>query len=101
MIELMAAFHISEFEAEQDFPALMEKVRAGYEVVIESEKSPVAVLSPASLPRRSISESIAMAEAHEKELGYSPVMDEEFASDMREIVANRRPREPRDMSAWD
>lgn len=97
----MATFHISEAEAESNFADLMDKVRAGGEVVIESGKHPIAVLRPHNLGRRSISESIAMAEARERELGYSPVMDEDYAADMREIIANRKLREPRDMSAWD
>ncbi len=52
----------------------------------------------AAPPRRSISESIALAEARSKELGYEPVMDAEFAADMEEIIRNRKPR---DISAWD
>ena len=94
----MATFHISEAEAESNFADLMEKVRAGGEIVIESGKNPVAVLRPADLGRRSVSESIALAEARAKRLGYEPVMDEEYAADMREIIANRKPR---DTSAWD
>ena len=101
MISAMPTFRISEAEAESNFADLMEKVSAGGEVVIESGKNPIVVLRPADLGRRSVSESIAMAEARERELGYSPVMDEDFAADMREIVTNRKPREPRDMSAWD
>jgi len=77
----------------------MEKVRAGAEVVIESNDQPVAVLHAPGLPRaRKISESIALAEAHTKELGYEPVMDEDFAADVRARIANRKPR---DTSAWD
>ena len=94
----MATFHISEAEAGPNFADLMARVRSGAEVVIENGSAPVAVIRPANPPRRSISESIAMAEAHAKELGYMPVMDEEFAADMREIVAKRKPR---DTSAWD
>ena len=94
----MATFHISEAEAGPNFADLMARVRSGSEVVIENGSAPVAVIRPADPPRRSISESIAMAEAHTKELGYVPVMDEEFAADMREIVAKRKPR---DTSAWD
>jgi prevent-host-death family protein len=94
----MATIHISEAEAGGDFAGLMARVRAGAEVIIESNSAPVAVLSPVSPPRRSISESIAMAEAHARELGYEPVMDADFAADMEEIIRNRRPR---DHSAWD
>jgi hypothetical protein len=45
-----------------------------------------------------LSESIALAEAHAKELGYEPTMDADFAADLREIINSRKPR---DLSAWD
>jgi len=95
----MAAFHVSELEAERDFPALMQKVRDGHEVVIESGKHPVAIMRPAEpLRGRLLSESLALAEARAKVLGYEPAMDEEFADAVRERIANRKPR---DTSAWD
>jgi antitoxin (DNA-binding transcriptional repressor) of toxin-antitoxin stability system len=94
----MATIHISEADAAGDFAGLMARVRAGMDVVIESGTQPVAVLRAAAPPRRSISESIALAEARSKELGYKPVMDAEFAADMEEIIRNRKPR---DTSAWD
>jgi antitoxin (DNA-binding transcriptional repressor) of toxin-antitoxin stability system len=78
--------------------ALMARVRAGAEVVIEDGSQAIAVLHSPAPPRRSISESIALAEARSKELGYEPVMDAEFAADMEEIIRNRKPR---DRSAWD
>ena len=98
----MATFHISEAEAESNFADLMEKVRAGDEVVIESNAQPVAVVHAPGLPRaRLLSESLALAEARIKVRGYELTLDPDFASDMDEIVRNRKPRLPRDMSAWD
>lgn len=94
----MATFHISEAEAARDFAGLLARVRAGAEIVIESDTHPAAVLRAATPPRRSISESIALAEARSKELGYKPVMDAGFAADLEEIIRNRKPR---DTSAWD
>jgi len=94
----METIHISEEEAARDFAGLIARVRAGAEVVIESESSPVARVSPAAPPRRSVSESIALAEARSIERGYEVVMDPDFAADMEEIIANRKPR---DTSAWD
>ena len=95
----MATIHISEADAARDLPGLLARVRAGAEIVIEKEASPAAVLRVAVEPRgRLLSESIALAEAHAKELGYEPVMDAEYAADMEEIIRNRRPR---DTSAWD
>jgi antitoxin (DNA-binding transcriptional repressor) of toxin-antitoxin stability system len=95
----MATIHISEADAYRDFAGLLARVRAGAEVVIEDAASPAVVLRTAVEPRgRRLSESIALAEAHAKELGYEPVMDAEFAADLEEIIANRKPR---DTSAWD
>jgi len=39
-----------------------------------------------------------LLDAHYKELGYEPTMDEDFAADMEQIIRNRKPR---DTSAWD
>jgi antitoxin (DNA-binding transcriptional repressor) of toxin-antitoxin stability system len=94
----MATSRISEAEAVRDFAALLTRVRAGEEIVIGSDAAPVALLRPAALPRRSISESIALAEEGSRELGYKPVMDADFATDMEEII---RSRKPADRSAWD
>jgi len=98
----MATFHISEAEAARDLAGLLDRVRAGSEAIIESDKSgksAVVLARSAVAPAgRLLSETIAMAEAHAKELGYEPVMDAEFAADVRERIANRKPR---DTSAWD
>jgi antitoxin (DNA-binding transcriptional repressor) of toxin-antitoxin stability system len=94
----MATIHISEADAAGDFAGLMARVRAGMEVVIESGAQPVAVLRAAAPPRRSISESIALAGARSKDLGFKPLMDVGFAADMDEIIRNRTAR---DTSAWD
>jgi antitoxin (DNA-binding transcriptional repressor) of toxin-antitoxin stability system len=96
----MAVTHISEAEAVRDFPGLLARVRAGEEIVIKSGATPIAVLKAPAPPRRSISESIAAAEASAKELGYSPVMDADFAADLEEIIRDRY-RRPRNTSAWD
>lgn len=98
IIMSMATIHISEADAARDLPGLLARVRAGAEIVIESDAYPAAVLRAAEPPRRSISESIALAEARTQELGYKPVMDAGFAADLEEIVRNRKPR---DTSAWD
>jgi len=95
----METIHISEDDAARDFAGLMARVRAGAKVVIGKPASPAVVIRVDAEPRgRLLSESIALAEAHAKELGYEPVMDAEFAADMEEIIANRKPR---DTSAWD
>lgn len=99
MIFCMATIRISEAEAARDFAGLLERVRAGAEIVIEKPASPAIMVRIAEEPRgRLLSESIALAEAHAKDLGSEPVMDADFAADMEEII---RDRKPRDASAWD
>ena len=91
--------HVSDREAASNFASLLARVREGTEVVIEHDAQPVAVVRPAEAFRgRLLSESISLAEAHAKELGYEPTMDPEFAADLREIINSRKPR---DLSAWD
>jgi antitoxin (DNA-binding transcriptional repressor) of toxin-antitoxin stability system len=86
--------HISEAEAATtNVATLLAHVRAGAEVVIENNARPVAVLRSAEPhPGRLLSESIALAEAHAKELGYEPTLDPEFAADLEEIINSRKPR---------
>jgi len=91
--------HVSDKEATSDFASLLARVREGAEVIIEHDARPVAVVRPAEVFRgRLLSESIALAEAHAKELGYEPTMDPGFAADLREIINSRKPR---DLSAWE
>lgn len=91
--------HVSDSEAANDFAAILDRVSAGAEVIIERDSRPVAVVRQPEAPRgRLLSESIALAEAHAKEMGYEPTMDADFASDLREIINSRKPR---DLSAWD
>ena len=93
--------HISEAEAATiNVATLLAHVRAGAEVVIENGARPVAVLRSADPhPGRLLSESIALAEAHAKELGYEPTLDPDFAADLEEIINSHR--EPLNPPAWD
>jgi len=89
--------HVSEADAARDLPAILERVQAGVEVVIDRNDQPLAVIRAAVPARRTISECIALAEAHEKETGNAPVLDADFAADVEEIVRNRKPWNP---PAW-
>ncbi len=71
--------HISEAKAASAFATLMARVRAGAKVIIENGARPVAVLHAAEPVRRSISECIALAKAHQEETGKAPVLDPDFA----------------------
>jgi antitoxin (DNA-binding transcriptional repressor) of toxin-antitoxin stability system len=92
--------HMSDTEAASDFGALLAEVRMGTEVIIEHDAQPVAVVTPAgAAPGRLLSESIALAKAYELQLGYAPVMDVDFAADLREIANSHR--QPLDPPSWD
>jgi antitoxin (DNA-binding transcriptional repressor) of toxin-antitoxin stability system len=79
--------HISESEAASDFAKVMARVRERREVIIKRDAEPIAIVRPAEpLRGRPISESIALAEAHAKALGCEPAMDQEFASELEEII---------------
>jgi antitoxin (DNA-binding transcriptional repressor) of toxin-antitoxin stability system len=87
--------HISE-EAARDFASLMARVRAGAEVVIESDARAVAVVRPAGneFRPRLLSESIALAKKHAAELGYEPRMDPDFDAELEEIIRAGGPGHP-------
>jgi antitoxin (DNA-binding transcriptional repressor) of toxin-antitoxin stability system len=92
--------HVSDKDAASDFASLLARVREGAEVVIEHDARPVAVVRSTEVFRgRLLSESIAMAKAHAKELGYEPTMDPDFAADLEDIInSHRKPLNP---PAWD
>jgi antitoxin (DNA-binding transcriptional repressor) of toxin-antitoxin stability system len=90
----MATFHISEADAARDFAVLLERVRAGAEIVIESGSSPVAVMHAPVPPRRTVEESIALLPKD------SPArIDEDFARDVEAVIAAHR--ETLNPPVWD
>lgn len=86
--------HISEAEATSDFASLLERVRAGAEVIIERNAQPVAIVHPAEPARRTISECIALLPEDS-----TATIDPDFAKDVE--VAIESHREPLDPPAWD
>jgi antitoxin (DNA-binding transcriptional repressor) of toxin-antitoxin stability system len=83
--------HVSEADAVRDFAALLRRVQAGTDVVIERDAQPLAIIRAATPKRRTISECIAMAEAHERGSGDNPVLEPDFAAHVEEIVRDRKP----------
>lgn len=94
----MATVRITEAELAHDVHAVLEKVRQGAEIVIERDHRPVAIIKTPQAPGRTISESIALAKAHEQETGQAPTLDADFAADVEDIVRNRKAWNP---PAWD
>jgi len=73
--------HISELEAAANFAALLARVRAGAEVVIERDAQPVAVLNAPTPPRRTISECMALLPP-----GSPATIDADFAKDVEAAI---------------
>jgi antitoxin (DNA-binding transcriptional repressor) of toxin-antitoxin stability system len=90
----MATFHIPETEFVSNLEALMARVRAGEEFVIEGNSGPIAVLGPSAPPSRTIHECIALLP--EDSIG---VIDEDFPADVAAAVAAHR--ESLNPPAWD
>jgi antitoxin (DNA-binding transcriptional repressor) of toxin-antitoxin stability system len=79
----MATIHIPEAEAARDFAALIARVRAGAEVVIEGDESPAVVLHAAEEPTlRRLSESLRLAKKH----GSKITLDGGFARDLDDVI---------------
>ena len=89
--------HISEEEAARDFAGVLARVRAGAEVVIESEsgKLPVATVRPAEPHVRLLSESLRLAKEHAS----TATLDPDFAHDLEAAINSHR--EPLNPPAWD
>ena len=87
--------HVSEAEAASDFASLLARVRAGAEVVIESNARPVAVVRAAEPQVRLLSESLRLAREH----GSSATLDGDFARDLEDVINSHR--EPLNSPAWD
>jgi len=91
----MAELHMSEAEIVKDFAAVLEKVvHQGVDVVVERDRQPVAVLSPALPPRRKISEVLALMPKNS-----TATMDADFARDVQEAIESHR--DPLEPPSWD
>ena len=95
MMNYMAAVHISESELARDLPPVLEQVRLGREIVIERNRQPVAIISPANIRTRTMSEIISAMEAG----GASGTVDEDFARDVEAGIAGRN--QPWNPPTWD
>ena len=86
---------ITEAELARDLHAVLAKVQAGLEVIVEQDHRPVAVIKPSSPAGRSISEVVSELKAR----GSNAVLDDGFARDIEEgIKAQRQPLNP---LSWD
>jgi len=76
--------YISEAEAARNFADVLARVRAGAEVVIESDKLPIAVLRPAEAHVRLLSDSLRLAKGQAS----TATLDADFARDVEAAIAS-------------
>jgi antitoxin (DNA-binding transcriptional repressor) of toxin-antitoxin stability system len=87
----MGTVRITEAELALDLHAVLAKVQQGFEVVVEQNHRPVAVISPSGYTGRMISEVVSDLRAR----GSTAVLDGDFARDIEEgIQAQRQPWHP-------
>jgi antitoxin (DNA-binding transcriptional repressor) of toxin-antitoxin stability system len=92
----MATIHIPEAEAARDFSAVIAHIDEGFEVVIERDSRPVAVIhAPIKRPGLLISEILARAEAR----GSKVTLDGNFGRDLEDVINSHS--EPLNPPEWD
>ena len=89
-----ASIYISDTDATTDFASVLARVRAGAEVVIESNHQPIAVIHPPVPLRRSISECIALLPEDS-----TAVVDDDFARDVEAAIESLS--DPFEPPSWD
>jgi len=82
---------MTETDVSSDFAAVLRKVGNGEEVVVDRNGKPVAIIKPADLEPRTLSDLIALAGQREKERGYAITLDEDYAADI-ELHLGNQPR---------
>ena len=90
----MAQVHMSEAEIARDFAAVLAKVRAGTEVIVDDGYRRIASITPVGEPGRPIDECIAILISR----GSDATLDDAYAADLESIIAERKPL---DTSAWE
>lgn len=85
-----SVLHVSEADLAKDVRSILHQVQSGSEIVVERDAQPVAVIRPATVVRRRISECIAMLPADS-----TATIDPDFAKEVEAaIAAHREPLEP-------
>ena len=79
----MAQLHITEAELARDLHSVLKQVRQGVEVIVERDRTPVAVIKAPQFRGRPIDECIALAQAH----GSHSTLDQEFGKDLEDNAA--------------
>jgi hypothetical protein len=80
---------IRESDLAKELGSVLHRVEDGAEFIVERDEHPIAVIRPAVAFGRKISDCIALATQHEREMNQVPVLEPDFADDLAAIVGNR------------
>ena len=92
----MATVRISEAELVRDIHAVLAKVQAGVEVIVEQDHRAVAVIKMPHRSGRPITEILREA----RQRNSAVRLDDDFGADLEEIIS-RHEREPWIPPSWD
>jgi len=95
MIESMAQVRITEAELAADVYGMLDKVQHGFEIVVERNHRPVAIVRSPLPKGRMLSECIALAESR----GSTATLDEGFMQDVEEGISRRS--QPWNPPSWE
>jgi antitoxin (DNA-binding transcriptional repressor) of toxin-antitoxin stability system len=95
MIEAMATVRITEAELARDIHAVLAKVQAGVEVIVEQGHRPVAVIRTPHRSGRPISEILRQA----KERNSTVTLDSDFGKDLEAVIASHE--QPWNPPSWE
>ena len=90
----MELLNVSEGDLARDVRSILKRVETGGEVIVERDAQPMAVIRPAGLVRRKISDCIVLMPADS-----TATIDPDFAKDVEAAIAAHR--EPLETPAWD
>lgn len=95
MIEAMATVRITEAELVRDIHAVLAKVQAGVEVIVEQDRRPVAVIRTPYRSGRPISEILRQA----RESNSTVTLDPDFGKDLEAVIASHE--QPWNPPSWE
>ena len=91
----MATVRITEAELARDIHAVLAKVQAGVEVIVEQDRRPVAVIRAPYRSGRPVSEILRQA----KERNSTVTLDPDFGKDLEAVIASHE--QPWNPPSWE
>jgi hypothetical protein len=85
---------MTEAQVAGDFARVLRKIGEAEVVVVDRDGHPLATIKSIEEEPYTLSNLIELAEERERERGYAITLDEDYASDLEQIVQERKPWAP-------